>query len=284
MALLVFASAYSLIRIALFEVPPLTLGAIRFILASAAMLPFVMIHRRSNSNARITKSDLPLIAVLAVVQIVIPNALQNLGLEYTTASVSSVLQSTTPVFTLLFAYAALKEHIELRDLLGVMLGMTGIVLLSTGGDLSSLTGLVFVGNLLQLGVAASYAASGLIGKVLLRKYEPILVVTICFVIGAGVLSALALLEKSLWTASLSAGVVLAILLLSGLYCAALVCWYDVLQHTGVFRLYVLLFTMPVLAVAISILVLGEEFTMMDIVFSGLTLSGVALTQFRSQRG
>jgi drug/metabolite transporter (DMT)-like permease len=246
------------------------------------MVPLVMIRLRG-TNLKITKSDLPLFAILAVVQIVIPNALQNVGLEYTTASVSSVLQSTTPVFTLIFSYFALKENVGLRDFVGVALGITGVTLLSTGGDLSTLTGLVFIGNLLQLGVAASYAASGLVGKVLLRKHEPVFVVTLCFVIGAGTLSALALLEEKLWTGSLSAEVLLAILLLSGLYCLALVSWYDVLQHTSVFRLYVVLFTMPVLAVAISIIVLGEKFTTMDILFSALTLSGVALTQFRRQK-
>lgn len=281
-ALLVFASAYSLIRIALSEVPPLTLGAIRFILASGVMVPLVMIRRRG-TNLKMTKSDLPLFAILAVVQIVIPNALQNIGLEYTTTSVSSVLQSTTPVFTLIFSYFALRENVGLRDFVGVTLGITGVTLLSTGGNLSTLTGLVFIGNLLQLGVAASYAASGLVGKVLLRKHEPVFVVTLCFVIGAGTLSALALLEEKLWTASLSAQVLLAILLLSGLYCLALVSWYDVLQHTSVFRLYVVLFTMPVLAVAISIILLGEKFTIMDILFSALTLSGVALTEFRRQK-
>jgi drug/metabolite transporter (DMT)-like permease len=57
-----------------------------------------------------------------------------------------------------------------------------------------------------------------------------------------------------------------------------VCWYDVLQRTGVFRLYVLLFTTPVLAVLISVIVLRESFTALDIVFSGLTLLGVGITQ------
>jgi len=37
--------------------------------------------------------------------------------------------------------------------------------------------------------------------------------------------------------------------------------------------------MPVLAVLISIIVLRESFTALDIVFSGLTLLGVGITQF-----
>lgn len=247
------------------------------------MVPLVLVRYRGNAS-KVVRSDLLVFMGLAIAQIVIPNALQNIGLEYTTASVSSVLQSTTPVFTLLLSFALLKENIGSRDLVGVILGMTGVALLSTGGDFSSFGSLVFVGNLLQLGVAASYAASGIVGKVLLKRYDPVFVVTVSFVIGAFVLTGFAAWqEMKQWSSHFSVEVVVAVLLLSGLYCIALVSWYDVLQHTSVFRLYVLLFTMPVLAILISIIVLGETFTMTNILFSALTLSGVAITQFRNRK-
>jgi len=209
-----------------------------------------------------------------------PNLLQNIGLEYTTASVSSVLQSTTPVFTLLLSFTLLKEKVALREVAGVTVAMLGVILLSTGGNLGSLAGSVFLGNLLQVGVAVSYALSGIVGKTLLKKYQPMLVVTLSFVFGGTLLTFFAVVfERNLWPAMLSNEVIMALLLLSFMYCLGLVCWYDVLQHTGVFRLYVLLFTMPVLAVLISIIVLRESFTVLDIVFSGLTLLGVGITQF-----
>jgi drug/metabolite transporter (DMT)-like permease len=157
--------------------------------------------------------------------------------------------------------------------------MTGVVLLSTGGNVVSLSGSVFLGNVLQIGVAASYAISGIVGKIILRKYAPMFVVTITFVVGAVLLSACAtMFERNLWPQQLSEEVIIALLLLSLLYCLALVSWYDVLQRTGVFRLYILLFTMPVLAVIISIIVLAESFTPTDILFSAMTLLGVAVVQ------
>ena len=280
LALFVFASAYPLIRIGLSEIPPLTLGAVRFVLACVVMLPLAMMHHPATSW-KVSRRDLVAITCLAVAQIVIPNALQNIGMEYTTASVSSVLQSTTPVFTLLLSIVVLKEHLAIKDLVGMILALSGVTLLSTGGDLTSLGSIVFVGNVLQVGVAASYAVSGILGKGLLNQHRPILVVSACFVIGAVVLTFLsALFERSLWPASLSASVLVAVLLLSFMYCAALVCWYDVLQQTPAFKLYVLLFTMPVLAVVISVVTLGETFTLMDVLFSALTVCGVALTQLR----
>jgi drug/metabolite transporter (DMT)-like permease len=132
-----------------------------------------------------------------------------------------------------------------------------------------------------VGVAASYAVSGIVGKTLLRKYAPMVVVTFTFVIGGSLLTGLAItFERSLWPASLSNHTIVAILLLSFLYCIGLVCWYDVLQRTGVFRLYVLLFTMPILAILISIIVLNETFTVLDVIFSIIIMVGVALTQLQ----
>jgi len=125
----------------------------------------------------------------------------------------------------------------------------------------------------------SYAVSGIIGKVVLRKYRPILVVALTFLLGALILTGCALLfERDVWPSAISREVIVAMLLLSLLYCLGLVSWYDVLQRTGVFQLYVLLFTMPVLAIIISVIVLEETFTFNDILFSAMTLVGVAITQ------
>lgn len=282
-ALVVFASAYALIRIALTELPPLTLAALRFILASSLIVPLALVHYRGGSWG-IARRDLPILVGLSVAQIFMPNLLQNIGLEYTTASVSSVLQSTTPAFMLLLSFTFLKENLGWREVMGVTIGMSGVLLLSTEGNVANLAGSEFLGNLLQVGVAASYAVSGIVGKALLRKYQPMLIVTMTFLFGGGLLTLFAVVfERKLWPSSMSSEVIVALLLLSFLYCLGLVSWYDVLQRTEVFRLYALLFLMPILAVLISVIVLSEKFILLDIVFSGLTLLGVGIIQFGNAR-
>jgi len=244
------------------------------------MVPVALAYHRSASNRpSIQLHDIPMFATLAIVQIFQPNLLQNVGLEYTTASVSSVLQSITPVFTLILSFTLLREIVRLQDIIGIIFGIVGAILLSTGGNLTSLGGSTFLGNILQVGVAASYAVSGITGKSLMKRHNPIFVVTVSFVLGGVFLSVCAVaFERSMWPSSLSFAVIAALLLLSFTYCLGLVSWYDVLQRTSVFRLYALLFAMPVLAVAISVAVLRESFTTTDVVFSAVTLFGVALIQ------
>jgi drug/metabolite transporter (DMT)-like permease len=278
LALIVFASAYALIRIALTELPPLTVGALRFILASTIMVPITLTRYR-RKHLPILREDIPILVALSIVQIFLPNLLQNIGLEYTTASVSSVLQSTTPVFTLVLSFFLLREVIRRREILGASLGILGVTLLSTGGVLSNLNNSSFFGNVLQVGVAISYAISGILGKTLMKRFSALLVVTSSFVIGGILLSSCAaIFERNLWPRSLSVGVLIAVILLSFMYCLGLLSWYDVLQRTNVFQLYSLLFAMPVLAVVISVTVLHETFSTVDVIFSAITLLGVAVVQ------
>jgi drug/metabolite transporter (DMT)-like permease len=63
-----------------------------------------------------------------------------------------------------------------------------------------------------------------------------------------------------------------------MYCIGLLAWYDVLKRTSVFRLYALLFVMPVLAVVISVITLHEDFSAADVAISAITLLGVAIVQ------
>ena len=157
--------------------------------------------------------------------------------------------------------------------------MSGVVLLSTEGNLNNFAGSQFLGNLLQIGVAASYALSGKVGKVLLREHPPLVVVAAIFVVGGILLTICSIsFEHSAWPSTVSTTVIAALLLLSLLYCVGLVACYAVLQRTGVFRLYVLLFLMPVLAVIISVVVLRQSSTLLDVFFSGVTLLGVGITE------
>lgn len=283
-ALTVFASAFTLIRITLTELPPLTVGALRFILSSTLIVPLAFLLP-SQKGFHFNRRDVPILVALSVVQIFVPNFLQNIGLEYTTAAVSSVLQSTPPIFALALGFAFFKERASWQQVAGVIVAMTGVALLSTGGDLSNLARSQLLGNIMQVGVGASYAFSGIMGKRLLSKYPPLQIVALTFVVGGGLLTAVAIFfERSYWPTSLSFDVIIALVMLSFLYCVGLVAWYQVLKTTGVFSLYVLLFIMPVLAVAISITVLHESFTMLDVLFSAITLLGVGISEFRIDRG
>lgn len=275
-----FASAYPLIKVALLELPPVTVAALRFILASALMISISSL--RFGWRPIYSMGNWFVFASLATVQIFLPNLLQNIGLLYTTAAVSSVLQSTTPIFTMLLSFTLLNEALSTRKILGVAFAMAGTVLLSTDGNLSVLGSSTFLGNILQISVAASYAIAALIAKATLEAHRPMILITNNFLIGAIQLSLVAsIVERGSWHLTLSLATYVALVLLSVLYCLALVLWYDVMQRVRVSDLYYMLFLMPVLSIVMSVLLLGEPFGLQQAFYSFLTILGLAIAESRS---
>lgn len=116
-------------------------------------------------------------------------------------------------------------------------------------------------------------------KKVLETKEPGIVVTMSFLIGGLLLTATAIpLDKSSWPSSVDTLTVFALLVVSGLYGAALLGWYSVLQHVPVARLYFALFLLPVLGVVAPVLLLGESFSILDIGFAALIIIGLVLAE------
>jgi drug/metabolite transporter (DMT)-like permease len=81
------------------------------------------------------------------------------SLELTTVASSVLLVSTTPIFVALVAWLLLKEHVQTRGWVGVLLAFAGTLLVA-GGDLS---GSSLDGNILALvggATAAGYVLAG----------------------------------------------------------------------------------------------------------------------------
>ena len=68
-----------------------------------------------------------------------------------------------------------------------------------------------------------------------------------------------------------------------MYASGLFCWFWVLEHVSVSSLYFTLFLMPILGIIIPVILLGETFTMLDVVFAFVILSGLGIAQISDIR-
>lgn len=279
-AILTFSSTYTLVKIALFQLPPITLGAVRFLLCTALVLPFVLVKYRSKVFLGHTKRDWVDFIIVSLTIIFFPQFLQNVGLLYTTASISGVIQSAVPIFATLLAFMFLKEKISPRYWIGGTISLAGIILLSTGGNLlGGLAGSTSLGNGLQVGATIFYAVGGIYLKKVLKKHPPAILLTMSFLISGILLTIFAFpLESKQWPNSVDSATIIAMLLLSGLYSAGLFCWYWVLGHVSVARLYFSLFLLPILGVLIAVLTLHEAFGILNVLFSAVILLGLGIAE------
>ena len=104
------------------------------------------------------------------------------GLNLTSPIDASIIMTSGPVMVLLFSRILLKEKITLLKILGIVIGAFGALLLIWYGQKSSGTSSL-LGNLFVFINACSYALYLVLVKPLMKKYQPITIISWVFLFG-----------------------------------------------------------------------------------------------------
>ena len=158
---LLWGSSYSFIKIAVEEIPPITLMAFR-VLGACFFLAIVMGARREKlpRDSRTWR----MLFVQAVFNSIAAWTILAWGQQYVDAGLASVLNSTSPIFVFLItALATRHESLDWLKLLGAGLGFLGVVLV-IGIDVLAGLGTQVAGQAACLFAAVLYAAAAIYGK------------------------------------------------------------------------------------------------------------------------
>jgi drug/metabolite transporter (DMT)-like permease len=158
---LLWGGAFFFVGVAVREVPPLTVVAVRVALAAACLLPVLWLSgRRLPVDAR----ALGAFAVMGTINNAIPFGLLVWAQTTIPSGLASILNATTPIFAILIAHLALAdERLAPRKLAGVILGLAGVAVL-LGRDLLQGADLGTLAILACLAAACSYGAAGAFGR------------------------------------------------------------------------------------------------------------------------
>jgi drug/metabolite transporter (DMT)-like permease len=262
-------------KVALATFPPLTLVALRTGLAALALLVFLALRgialpRSATAWGRYL--------VMGLLNNAIPFALINWGQTQIDSGLAAILNATTPLFTVLIAHlVAADERLTRNRIAGVALGFAGVVVMIGPSALRGL-GLAGFGKLAVVGAAASYACAGLYGR-RLKRLPP--VANAC---GMLVASSLVMLVVALvvdgpagFARGLTAGTPIwgAVAGLAVLSTAlAYIVYFRLLATAGATNLLLVTFLIPVSALLLGGIVLGERpdwtsFAGMALIFLGL---------------
>jgi drug/metabolite transporter (DMT)-like permease len=259
------------VRAVLPEVGAGQLGAMRYLIASAVMLP-IWIYRGRPLPAR---SDWPTVASLGLFGFCIYNLGINYGERTVNAGTGSMLISCIPVLVILLGVCTGREKVGLLAWLGIGLSMTGVVLTAAGSE----TGLTFnLGSLLILGAAFCAAVQTLISKALTQRYAAVDVTT--WAIWVGTLGLLPFSEGLVATATRLSGLGWLHLVFLGMVPAALcyTIWSWVLVTLPITTVMSAVYAIPVFSVLFGWLILGEKPSALTLVGGAVTLAGVAWVQ------
>lgn len=270
---LLWGSSYLFIKIAVAEIPPITLIALRVL--GAAIFLMIVVGLRSEKLPRDAKTWRMLL-VQAFFNSIGAWTVLAWGQQYVESGLASVLNSTSPIFVFLItALVTRHEVIGGRKLLGAALGVLGVVLI-VGVDALSGLGDQVAGQVACLVGAALYAGSAIYGK----RFGHISAVTTAagtMIWASVVLVPLALILDQPWTLAPSMAATSATAVLS-IACTgvALLIYFRLVRTLGSMGVASQSYLRAGIGVVLGLVFLGETFTLPVAVGLGAAIGGVTL--------
>lgn len=281
LTVLFWAGNFNLARAVNADVPPLALSFWRWATAGLLLLPFAWQAMRQ--ALPLLRVHWLLVGALAALGVAGFNSLVYVGLQTTTATNGVLLQTVTPVLTLLLASLILREHSSLRQWSGLALSLLGVLVIITRADVKVLQQLDFtVGDLWMLAASLDWAMY----TILLRKLPgglkglPILGFTVFF----GALGILpfylyeSLTVQTMPFTPVSVGSVLYVAIFPSLL--SYLFWNHATQKLGAGRTGQFSYLLPVFGILLAVLFLGENLHFFHFVGMLLVAVGLLLTNWR----
>ncbi|MET4745928.1 DMT family transporter [Bradyrhizobium sp. RT11b] len=256
---------------ALRELPPLTLVFLRVALGAAILLP--LLRMQGIGLPKGMAGWKPFVAI-GLLNNVIPFSLIVLGQTFIPSGLASILNATTPLFTVMVMAAAGEEALQMRRVAGVALGLAGgIILRGWGIETRPGQGL---GILLCLGGAFSYGFAALAARRLLKDAPPLGTATFQLMASTVMMAVVAGAMEQPWHLSMPGLTTwLAVLGLAALSTAlAYIVFFQIIRRSGATNVMLVTLLIPVTAILLGWLVLGEPISAREI--AGAIVIGSAL--------
>jgi drug/metabolite transporter (DMT)-like permease len=178
LAAAIWGGVFVVSKVVLDYVPPVTLVAIRYLVALAVLWP---LHARSGHRP-VGRDDLPELAAIGIVGFGVSIVAQFVGTQLSTAANGALITTATPALVVLFAYLTLGESLSGRRLAGLGLATLGVVVVADPRG-AHLTPDLLLGNVLLSIAALTWALYSVLVKLAARRHSVLTVTTYAAVFG-----------------------------------------------------------------------------------------------------
>ena len=274
---LFWGSAFAMVDIGLDYSPPVLFAGLRTVVGGLAMVVAALLWGGSPNLRR----DWPVFSLLALFNVVLFIALQTYAIVYLPSGSAAVLVYLQPILVGFLAWLILGEELSAAKVVGLLLGFSGIVAVSSG----SLSGAADALSPIGVALGAASALAWALGTVYFKKYEArvstLWAVALPFLIGGVTLTAFGLVVES-WGEVSWTGAFVGSLLYSSLIgiSAAWVIWFALVRAGEASRVAAYIFAVPLTAVLIGALFLDEPLSYSLLVGAALVVCGIYLVNRR----
>lgn len=269
---MLWGGSFFFIGIAVLEVPPLTIVLARVAIAAVVLnLYLAAIGQTLPASGAAWRA----FAIMGLLNNVIPFSLIVWGQSHIPSGLASILNATTPLFTIVVAHFMTQdEKATGTRLIGVVVGFIGVAVMVGGAALSAF-GVAVLAQIAVLLATVSYAFSAVFG----RRFRTLSLTPVQTAAGMVSASSLILLpvvlvvDQPFSLPIPSTGALLAILALAVMSTAlAYILFFRILSTAGATNLLLVTFLIPVSAIGLGVMLLGES--LLPKHFAGMALIGI----------
>jgi drug/metabolite transporter (DMT)-like permease len=272
---ILFGVNYAVSKVIVGNVPPLAWASFRIIVASLVMLSVTLALGRPHPKDG-KKFFIPLIGFALLGSIINQTAFL-VGLKYTTATNSAILNSLIPVFTLLLVTIRGIEPLTPKRLVGFGLALAGVLVIRQVEKLHLGDETAF-GDLLTILNCFSYACFLTFGKKFMETHDRMWTTTWLFIYGSVGITLLAIPEWMSFTMPVITPTMAGAMVFSILGATLLTYFLNVwtLAHVKSSQVAIFIYLQPVVGAAVAWLWLNEVLTARTVISSTLIFFGMLL--------
>lgn len=277
---LIWAGNFIAGKIALEVLGPITITALRSLLATGVLLWYVRFSYQTWPS--VGTGDFRIFLTLALTGLVTNTTLWYYGLRRTLAINAAILGAMGPVFVALLSATWLRERLSPLNVLGILVSSAGVILTVTRGSLQALLDLdLHTGDFFVLTAQLIWAIYSVYARQVSRRYPPVVITTGTYIVSAAILVPLSLIERP-WQAipHMTFGTTLSVLYAATIVTVSHIWFYWGIRVVSASVASLTVNLIPFQVLAISWLMLGESVTWAHVVGALVVIAGVALATRR----
>ena len=276
---LIWGANYSVVKSAIREIPPQAFNVLRMGVASAVFTAALC----ATGLPRVARADWARLALLGAIGHCVYQTCFMAGLARTTASNSALIIGCSPVAVSIASALAGHERVPRVQWAGVLLSVFGVYLVV--GTSAEFGGSSLAGDLFTLGAVCCWAVYTVGSRPLLARYSPLAVTGVTMVVGTALYapasaSQFAAVQWARVPAWAWISMVLsAVLALNVSY----LIWYTSVQRIGNVRTSAYSNFIPLVAMSVAAVALGETIAGVKLAGAGAILTGVVVTRMAARK-
>jgi len=278
-----WGGSFFFVEILVAHLPPLTIVTAQVTLAALALWIIVWTLKLPTPK---TWQHWRGLALIGLLNNALPFCLIVWGQTQISSSLASILNATTPFFTVLIAGAILMdEALTKMKFIGVIIGLLGTIILIGPDALMGQTDSL-LGQLAVIAAALSYAIAGVYARRFKTwQLSPLIIATGQVTMASLILLPLTLILDQPWeNASLAMSAVLALCGLAFFSTViAYILYFRLIERAGATNAALVTFLVPISASLLGVIILGENFTALHALGMGLIALGLLIMDGRMMR-